>query len=285
MNSAQTKRSAIALVLACLLVTPGAARAADPVLTVTTSGGGAVTGPGIACPSDCAEPYAIRTVKVCVHTPENLPGQCEWVDDPRPQTVTLSAQTPAGWQFTGWSGDCGGTGACTIAMDDDHSVSAAWSPMAQPPAGGSPAPAGPPSASAQAGGVTVSGGAPAAGHGSATVQAVRAARALRFTLDYIYERDRHTAWFTTLSVSRLPRRATVRVGCRGGGCPDATRRVVTLHGLLRRRLRPGARIAIRITRPGLTGRFVALTIGRNRRPAVHSGCLPPGHRMPVACAR
>jgi hypothetical protein len=278
-----------ALVLALTLASaaPGAARAADPVLTVATSGGGSVAGPGIACPRDCAEPYVIRTIRVCEHTPENLPGQCEWVEEPQPQTITLTAQTPPGRQFTGWGGQCAGTGACTVTMDDDHAVTAAWAPSAVTPAATpAPAPAGgtgdgaatPPAA----GGVTVTGVAPAAGHGSASVRPVRAPGSVRFILDYSYQRDTRAAWFTQLSLHGLARRTHVRVDCQGAGCPS---HAGNLRLLLRRRLRPGARIAIQMTHARLAGRVVRLTIGRNRRPAVDARCLAPGSGKPRACGR
>jgi hypothetical protein len=126
----------------------------------------------------------------------------------------------------------------------------------------------------------VNDGRPAAGHGSASVRAVRAARTVRFGLDYSYERDGRTAWFTTLSLRGLQRRTTVRLDCRAGGCPA---RGGSLHGLLGRRLRPGARIAIRITHPGLIGRLVRLTVGSNPRPTVRARCLTPGGGQARVC--
>src|SRR5207248_4118866 len=65
--------------------------AALPVLTVKRPSFGIVTGPGISCPPTCTATYQ--------------PGQ----------QVALSAQ-PADryYQFTGWTGACGGTGGCTI---------------------------------------------------------------------------------------------------------------------------------------------------------------------------
>lgn len=42
--------------------------------------------------------------------------------------VTLTATPDAGWEFDGWSGDCIGTGTCTLTMDQTKEVSASFSP-------------------------------------------------------------------------------------------------------------------------------------------------------------
>ncbi len=83
------------------------------VLTVSVSGNGTgnVTGPGIACPGDCAQGY---------------------VDD---GTVTLSAIAVAGSSFAGWSGACSGAAPlCTLTMSGAKSVTATFT--ADPPASG-----------------------------------------------------------------------------------------------------------------------------------------------------
>ncbi len=41
-----------------------------------------------------------------------------------PTVVTLSAQASAGHTFTGWSGDCSGTGSCQLTMSANHAVTA-----------------------------------------------------------------------------------------------------------------------------------------------------------------
>jgi uncharacterized repeat protein (TIGR02543 family) len=76
-------------------------------LTVAVNGSGDVTSapPGIACPGDCAEDYADGTV------------------------VTLSQAADPGWVFTGWSGDCTGTGACQVTMSAARSVTATFVPL------------------------------------------------------------------------------------------------------------------------------------------------------------
>ena len=43
------------------------------------------------------------------------------------RSVTLSASPDPGSLFSGWSGDCSGTGDCILTMDGDHSVTATFS--------------------------------------------------------------------------------------------------------------------------------------------------------------
>ncbi|MFL5311900.1 MAG: InlB B-repeat-containing protein [Myxococcales bacterium] len=75
-----------------------------PVLTVAISGtgAGAVTSnpAGINCGGDCSEAYDPNTV------------------------VALTAVPSAGSVFSGWSGACGGSGGCSVAMDAARSVTA-----------------------------------------------------------------------------------------------------------------------------------------------------------------
>lgn len=78
-------------------------------LTVVVEGGtyGSVGSapPGISCPGDCSEPYE-QTV-----------------------LVDLTAQPAAGAFFVGWSGDCSGSGACSLQMTIDRAVSATFLPF------------------------------------------------------------------------------------------------------------------------------------------------------------
>ncbi len=70
----------------------------------TGTGTGTVTSSpaGINCGVDCGEPYASGTV------------------------VTLTATPDAGSTFTGWSGDCTGTGTCVVTMSAARSVTASF---------------------------------------------------------------------------------------------------------------------------------------------------------------
>lgn len=67
------------------------------------NGAGTITGTGIDCGSDCQEVFG--------------PGT----------QVTLTAEASAGSSFTGWGGACSGTGECSLTLDGDQSVSAAFS--------------------------------------------------------------------------------------------------------------------------------------------------------------
>jgi hypothetical protein len=71
-------------------------------LTVNNSGNGTVTGSGINCGAVCSSAYISGT------------------------TVTLTATPSPGYSFSGWSGACTGTGACSLLMNSAKSVTATF---------------------------------------------------------------------------------------------------------------------------------------------------------------
>ena len=73
-------------------------------LSITKSGSGTITSnpAGINCGIDCSESFADGT------------------------TVTLAAAAATGYSFSGWSGDCSGTGSCTVTMNSYKSVTATF---------------------------------------------------------------------------------------------------------------------------------------------------------------
>ena len=73
-------------------------------LTVTNGGNGSVSSDiaGISCGGDCTEPYEDTTVVVLTATPDT------------------------GYDFSGWSGDCTGTGTCTVTMTAARNVTATF---------------------------------------------------------------------------------------------------------------------------------------------------------------
>jgi hypothetical protein len=88
---------------------------AAPTLTVTKagSGSGTVTSSpaGIDCGATCSSSF------------------------PSGSMVTLTATADAGSTFTGWAGDCSGTGSCVVTMDQDRAVTATFDVMPQTPRG------------------------------------------------------------------------------------------------------------------------------------------------------
>ncbi|MEJ7893689.1 MAG: Calx-beta domain-containing protein, partial [Solirubrobacteraceae bacterium] len=94
---------------------PKAATAPAPSyeLTVSRSGSGQGTvtssPAGINCGSDCTETYTLD------------------------RQVTLTPTPSGGGQFSGWTGDCTGTGTCTVTMDRARFVGASFAAAATPP--------------------------------------------------------------------------------------------------------------------------------------------------------
>lgn len=94
-----------------------------------------------------------------------------------------------------------------------------------------------------------------------------------------------------LSVRDVPAGASVELRCRGRGCPGA-RKVVTVsksgradvHRVLRRhRLRPGARLELRVTRADMISKVVRFHVRRGHTPSWQVLCLPPGAVSPARC--
>ena len=99
--------------------------------------------------------------------------------------------------------------------------------------------------------------------------------------------------FTSLSVQPVRAGSSIRVSCSGRGCPfkvstrkvarDA-RRLSLSAGVRRARLRPGARLEVRVTKPGMIGVVRRLTMRSGKRaPRRVDLCLPPGAKAPGAC--
>jgi hypothetical protein len=94
-----------------------------------------------------------------------------------------------------------------------------------------------------------------------------------------------------LSVRDVPAGASVQLLCRGRGCPGSRKPVrvsksarADVHRLLRhRRLRPGARLEVRVTRADMIGKVVRFHVRRGHTPSWQVLCLPPGAASPARC--
>jgi hypothetical protein len=91
-------------------------------------------------------------------------------------------------------------------------------------------------------------------------------------------------------VVRGPRRARVRLRCRGRGCPF--RRISHTIGRRKRvrvrraerSYRAGIVVEVRVTAPNRIGKFTRLRFRGRRAPGRRDLCLRPGARRPTPCA-
>ena len=58
---------------------------------------------------------------------------------------------------------------------------------------------------------------------------------------------------------------------------------MSLKRFLRKRLRAGTVIEVRVTKPNTIGAVKRLTVRRNRNPTITTRCLPPGAKRPARC--
>jgi hypothetical protein len=121
-----------------------------------------------------------------------------------------------------------------------------------------------------------------------TRPAVRARPALLSPFPIVRIRGRLTrtgAAINLLSV-RAPRGSRVSVRCVGPGCPPRTiartAGVIRFQGV-RRHLRAGARLEIRVTKAGTVGKYTRFTIRKGKAPLRTDMCLAAGGERPVRC--
>lgn len=95
-----------------------------------------------------------------------------------------------------------------------------------------------------------------------------------------------------VTVAGIPAGATVRVRCRGTGCPskgyqqtfkNALQHLVIRSLFARARLRPGVKIDARVTLPGWTGRSNRYTVNAGAKPDSSVRCLAPTTAKIVSC--
>jgi virginiamycin B lyase len=102
---------------------------------------------------------------------------------------------------------------------------------------------------------------------------------------YTFSFDGPQTRFTSLRVTGAPRNGRIEVRCTGRGCSFKRlrfkkRRTVKLTARVRRPLRTGARLELRVTEPGLSGFVRRLTVRFGRAPREQTLCLPPGAKSP-----
>ena len=97
--------------------------------------------------------------------------------------------------------------------------------------------------------------------------------------------------FTKLRLTALGGKETIRVKCKGKGCPFKSKSPKAKAGTLNldklfknKTLRKGTVVTITITRAGSTGRYVSYTMRLRKKPTIKRACLAPGASRPTACA-
>jgi hypothetical protein len=86
-------------------------------LSLTMAGSGTVAlSPGSQSGGTCANPATASCSAVYLIT----------------DNVTLTAIAASGWSFSGWSGDCTGTGTCSLAMSTSHAATATFAQVTLP---------------------------------------------------------------------------------------------------------------------------------------------------------
>ena len=95
-----------------------------------------------------------------------------------------------------------------------------------------------------------------------------------------------------VTVRQVRKGSTLRIACKGRGCPFKSRtrklkrdavKLAIERPLGRAKLRPGARLELRVTKPGTVGAVARFTVRSGAIPARRDLCLPPGAKRPVRC--
>ena len=102
-----------------------------------------------------------------------------------------------------------------------------------------------------------------------------------------------TGRFTRLNVRNVEAGSTIRITCRGKGCRrksivrkvrKRTKTVKFARAMRNNRPRPGARVEVRVTKPGTIGKVFRYRIRSYKEPVEKTLCLPPGAKKPRSCS-
>lgn len=116
-------------------------------------------------------------------------------------------------------------------------------------------------------------------------------RPISATLSATYQLFADHTRFLEMSLKTVPSSTTVKIRCKGRGCPKsktlrirkAKRRVSLTRYVRGRRLRPGAVLQITVTKPGTIGKVFRYSIRARKLPRKRELCLNPGARRPTRC--
>jgi Putative metal-binding motif len=114
---------------------------------------------------------------------------------------------------------------------------------------------------------------------------------LRATITSFFQTFATHTVVTKLAVNKPPARTTIRITCKGRGCPHkrtvkvkkGKRQVKLTKFVGKAKLKPGARLEVRVTRSATVGRVRRITVRSGKLPRIQDLCLPPGARKPRHC--
>ena len=123
----------------------------------------------------------------------------------------------------------------------------------------------------------------------------RAPEQVVVTLAFFSTASKKTTKFTTLQVKNVPFGATVKVTCKGKGCPSGLKGkgftktnafgTVTLAKFIKKPLKAGDVITVSVSKPDAINAVKILTVRASKKPLITTKCLPPGAKSPGGLLR
>jgi hypothetical protein len=113
---------------------------------------------------------------------------------------------------------------------------------------------------------------------------------INISLSFLFAAGGKSTKFKQLTVKGIPKKATLRVTCKGKGCPKKTftkkkaSGSVSLKPFVKTPLRKGIVLTISVTKSGAVGMVKVVTIRGSKAPKVTTACLPPGAKKAKRCA-
>jgi hypothetical protein len=114
------------------------------------------------------------------------------------------------------------------------------------------------------------------------------------TVSYFAKARAKRSKLTSLKVRNVPLGATVRVTCKGSGCPRGLKGkgytkknafgAVNLKKFIRKPLKVGVTITVVVSKPNAISAVKILKVRRSKAPRIRTRCIRPGSTAQVACA-
>jgi hypothetical protein len=112
---------------------------------------------------------------------------------------------------------------------------------------------------------------------------------INISLSFLFAASRSSTRVTVLAVKDVPKGATVRVTCKGKGCPKKsfTKKnasgSVSLKPYVKAKLRKGIVLTVSVTKAGAVGMVKTITIRASKAPKITTACLQPGAKKATSC--